>query len=170
MSMTQSFEFETDNRESLLKMLNTISSILFDDVGIVISKKSKDFSWSFDDGKHENRREYYVYQTIEEADAGLAVINGFMPVIGVVDGKPSPLNEQTTKWHKEPTLMLSGEYAIPRIPNIRLDNSGELVEIDGVWAYTGVPMQVRIDFMAVHGTDVRALTKADFPVEVEIDL
>jgi hypothetical protein len=59
--MTQEFEFETDNIGSLMKMLNTIGSILFDDTKITISKKAEDFNFCFDDGKYDNYDGYVVF-------------------------------------------------------------------------------------------------------------
>ena len=112
--------------------------------------------------------EYYIYQTLEAANAGLSAINNFLPVVGFRKGVPAPERAQTTKWVNEPILMLSGEYAIPRIPTSRLDNAGEPVQIDGVWTYPGIPEQERIDFITAHGQDIRELTEEDFPVEEEV--
>jgi len=108
--------------------------------------------------------EYYVYTTLEEANAASVEINAFLPVVGLKKGLPAPLCVQTVEWVKEPSLMLSGEYAIPRIPQERLDNAGEPVEVDGVWGYPGIPMQDRVDFIAAHGQDIRVLTSNDFPI------
>jgi hypothetical protein len=107
--------------------------------------------------------EYYTYATQELANTALAVINAFMPIVGLKQGEPAPTSAQTTSWMTEPTLMLSGEYAIQRISAARLDNCGELTEVDGAWTYAGVPMQDRIDFITDHGSDIRTLTSVDFP-------
>jgi len=107
--------------------------------------------------------EYYIHPTLEAANAALAVINGFLPVVGLRRGAPAPERTQTTRWVSEPRLMLSGEYAILRIPTSRLDNAGELTQVNGVWTYAGVPAQKRIDFITEHGTDIRELGVDDFP-------
>ena len=60
--MTQGFEFETDDIESLIKMLNTIGCILFDNTKIIISKKAEDFNFCFDDGRYENSSDYAVFR------------------------------------------------------------------------------------------------------------
>ncbi len=106
---------------------------------------------------------YYVYTTLEEANAALVNINNFLPVIGLKNGVPAPLSAKTVEWISEPSLMLSGEYAIPRIPQERLDDAGELIQVDDVWVYSGIPVQERIDFMAAHGQGLRELTRDDFP-------
>ena len=59
--MTQDFEFETDDVETLIKMLNTIGSILFDGTKIIISKNANDFNFCFDDGRYKGRNEYSVF-------------------------------------------------------------------------------------------------------------
>ena len=111
--------------------------------------------------------EYYVYPTIEAANAALVVIDGFLPVEALRDGVKVP---HATKWVKEPKLMLSGEYAINRISNERLDNAGQLLEVhEGEWRYTGIPQQDRIDFITAHGQDIRPLEASDFPaIEDEV--
>jgi hypothetical protein len=111
---------------------------------------------------------HYVFQTEEAANAALAAIKVFLPVVGLKNGKPAPESAQTTDWMTEPTLMLSGEFAVNRVPNERLDNAGPLEEVDGVWKHAGIPMQVRIDFMAEHGQDSRELTEDDFPTIREV--
>ena len=50
--------------------------------------------------------------------------------------------------------MLSGEWAVPRIPVARLD-------------FLGVSQSERDEFMAVFGQDIRILTRQDFPEEEE---
>lgn len=107
--------------------------------------------------------EYYVYTTLEEANAALIYIDSFLPVVGLKDGVPAPLCAQTVAWIDEPLIMLSGEYAIPRISQDRLDNAGELIQADGVWDYSGIATQERIDFVAAHGQDIRELTSDAFP-------
>jgi hypothetical protein len=47
------------------------------------------------------------------------------------------------------TEMLSGEWAIPRIPESRLD-------------YIGVPQENRDAFLSVFGQDIRSLSYSDF--------
>ena len=107
--------------------------------------------------------EYYVYTTLEEANAALINIDDFLPIVGLKDGVPAPLCAQTVTWVDAPLLMLSGEYAIPRISQDRLDNAGELIHADGVWGYVGITAQEVSDFMAAHGQDIRELTSDAFP-------
>jgi hypothetical protein len=47
--------------------------------------------------------------------------------------------------------MVSGEWAVPRIPESRLN-------------YLEVPQADRDNFIAAFGQDIRQLTSADFPV------
>ncbi len=73
-NMTQDFEFETDDRESLMKMLDTIGSILFDGTKIVVSQDAKDFDYCFDDGKYDHNS-YSVFDksVIEHSKIELGV-------------------------------------------------------------------------------------------------
>lgn len=98
--------------------------------------------------------DYYVFQTKPEADACIAAINGtkWFPVIGKVNGVPAPDNAMTLRWQPEPLEMLSGEWAVPRIPDKRLNA-------------LKITSATRKAFMAVFGKDVRTLTKEDFPPE-----
>lgn len=96
--------------------------------------------------------EYYVFATQAEADACVAAINGtnWFPIVGNRAGVPDPSACQTTKWCDGPTEMLSGEWAVPRIPTSRMD-------------YLEVPQAERDAFLAVYGQDIRDLGVADFP-------
>jgi len=100
--------------------------------------------------------EYYVFQVKAQADACVAAINGsgWFPVIGKVNGKPRRYNQQTIKWCDGPVEMLSGEWAVPRIPAARLDA-------------LKVPAEDRAAFLAVFGQDIRTLPSADFPAPPE---
>jgi len=60
--MTQEFEFETDDIQSLMKMLDTIGNILFDKTKIIISQKAEDFNFCFDDGKYDEFEKYSVFR------------------------------------------------------------------------------------------------------------
>ena len=100
--------------------------------------------------------EYYVFQTKVDADTCIAYINGtnWFPIVGSVNGIPAPQNQNTTKWVESAKEMISGEWAIPRIPETRLD-------------YLGVPQADRDAFIVAFGQDIRTLMDSDFPA-VEI--
>ena len=100
--------------------------------------------------------EYYVFATQEEADACVTFINNtpWFPIVGRRKGMPDPLACRTTKWCEGPSELTSGEWAVPRIPESRLD-------------YVGVPQEDRDNFMVAFGQDIRELTSADFPVVEE---
>ena len=98
-------------------------------------------------------QDYYVFQTEQKANACVNVLNAqpYYPVRGKVKGQPADDNKQKTeRWVEAPTLMSSGEWAVPRVPTAMLD-------------YVGAPEEDRAGFLAVHGTDIRTLTHADFP-------
>jgi len=103
-------------------------------------------------------RDYYVFQTEAQANACLAVINGagWFPVVSRVNGVPAPDKQKAEKWCSAPVQMLSGEWAIPRIPASLLNARK-------------VTSKKRKEFMAVFGQDIRTLTEDDFPV-VEVSL
>lgn len=96
--------------------------------------------------------EYYVYATEPDANAAIAAINGsgWFPVVGNKNGVPNPSAQKTVAWVDAATEMLSGEWAVPRIPEDRLD-------------YLDVPQQDRDNFLAAYGQDIRDLTSEDFP-------
>jgi hypothetical protein len=102
--------------------------------------------------------EYYIFATRVESDNCLTYINNtsWFPIMGTVQGRPAPLSQHTTSWAKESLEMVSGEWAVPRIPTARLD-------------YLEVPQEDRDAFMTFFGQDIRILTIADFPAEL-IDL
>jgi len=97
--------------------------------------------------------EYYVFQTEAEALGCLNYINStpWFPIVGKVNGVDAPNNQTTTSWAEAPVEMLSGEWAVPRIPQSRLD-------------YLEVSAEDRTNFLASFGQDIRTLTAEDFPV------
>jgi hypothetical protein len=97
--------------------------------------------------------EYYVFATQEQAQACIDYINGtpWFPIVSKRNGVPDPTAQKTTCWCKDAAETVSGEWAVPRIPTIRLDA-------------IGVPQEDRDAFMAVFGQDIRELTSSDFPV------
>lgn len=97
--------------------------------------------------------EYYVFANQAGADACIAAINGtnWFPIVGSVKGKLAPNNQQTTSWCDTGKEMLSGEYAVPRVPAHLLDA-------------LGVSQAERDAFLELFGQDIRTLTGADFPV------
>ena len=102
-------------------------------------------------------QEFYVFSTEQEANACINVLNAqpYYPVRGKVKGQPADDTKQkTVRWTDAPMLMLTGEWAVPRVPTAILD-------------YVGAPEEDRQGFLAVHGQDIRTLTSDDFPV-VEI--
>ena len=101
--------------------------------------------------------EYYVFQTEAEAIACINYINAtpWFPIIGECKGQPAVESQATVNWIEEPKEMLSGEWAVDRIPETRLD-------------YVGVPQEDRNTFIAAFGQDIRDLDSTDFP-EPEVD-
>ena len=99
--------------------------------------------------------EFYVFKTRAEADACVKHINsdmGWYPIVGNVMGVPAPQNQQTLHWADEPKEMKDGSWAVPKVPDKRLDEMK-----------VPVTVQDKTDLLAVHGTDIRTLTAADFP-------
>ena len=101
--------------------------------------------------------EYYVFSTEQDAQDCINYINStpWFPIVGCVNGIPVPDSQQTTSWCDVPVEMLSGDWAVPRIPESRLDS-------------IGVPQVDRDSFLAVYGQDIRDLCSSDFPVEEEL--
>ena len=97
--------------------------------------------------------EYYVFATLEEAEACLTAINnsGWFPVTGNTKGVPAPNNQLTTKWMESPLEMSSGEWCVVRIQPNRLE------ALD-------VTSEEQSNFLAVYGNDIRVLSHEDFPV------
>ena len=96
--------------------------------------------------------EYYVFETKNEAESCIDAINGsgWFPIIGKRNGVPDPTAQATTCWVESATEMTSGEWAIPRIPESRLDGMGVLQEN-------------RDAFLASFGQDIRELASIDLP-------
>ena len=96
--------------------------------------------------------EFYVFQTEAEANACIFGINasGVFPIAGKTNGVSVLGKTQTTCWVKKAReLPATGEWAIPRIPESRLD-------------YIGVPEENRDAFLSVFGQDIRSLSYSDF--------
>jgi hypothetical protein len=102
--------------------------------------------------------EYYVFQAEQAANRCITAVNGsgWFPIIGnnAATGEPQPDKQQTIAWVEVATEMLSGEWAIPRIPQDRLD-------------YLEVSQEDRDAFLAAFGQGIRDLTHEDFPQPVE---
>jgi hypothetical protein len=67
--------------------------------------------------------EYYVFQTKAHAEACIAAINvgsGQFPIVGKVNATFAPQNTQTTQWVTEPSEMITGEWAVQRMPPLRV--------------------------------------------------
>ena len=96
--------------------------------------------------------DYYVFETKSEADSCIGAINGsgWFPIVGKRNGVPDPTAQATTCWVESATEMTSGEWAIPRIPESRLDGMGVLQEN-------------RDAFLASFGQDIRELASIDLP-------
>jgi hypothetical protein len=95
--------------------------------------------------------DHYVFQTQAQAQACLDYINStpWFPIIGQINGQPALDAQATTCWAEAPLEMLTGEWAVPRIPETRLD-------------YVGVPQAHRNAFLQAFGSDIRDLSKSDF--------
>lgn len=97
--------------------------------------------------------EYYVFSTQAAAQACIDYINGtpWFPIVGRVvgTGEQAPDAQKTEKWADAPQELLSGEFAVSRIPEGRLD------ELE-------VPQAARDQFLAAFGQDIRDLQSSDF--------
>ena len=100
--------------------------------------------------------EYYVFQTQAEAQNCINYINStpWFPIVGNVNGVPAPDHQKTTSWVDRPDELISGEWAVQRIPEERLD-------------LIGVPAVARAQFLAAFGQDVRALSENDIKQPIE---
>lgn len=94
--------------------------------------------------------DHYVFQTESEANACVSAINGtdWFPIDSVRG------DANTTAWAKSPREMLSGEWAVPRIPESRLDD-------------LSVPQEDRDNFIAAFGQDIRDIDGFSFPQPTE---
>ena len=95
--------------------------------------------------------EHYVFPSEVKALACVNYINNtpWFPVVGRVNGAIAPEDKQkTTKWVEAHIELLSGEWAVPRVPDSRLN-------------YLSVPQADRAEFLAVFGNDIRTLTISD---------
>ena len=95
--------------------------------------------------------EYYVFANEASAQACLNYINStpWFPIVGTKNNKPAPESQTTTSWAESPAEMLSGEWAVPRIPTSRLD-------------HLGVTQDSRNAFLSAFGNDIRDLGTSDF--------
>ena len=96
--------------------------------------------------------EFYCFATEAEANACIGALNSnpVFPIVGNCGGKPAPDKQQTTKWVDAPTELVSGDWAVPRVPTARLDS-------------LGVGEEDRAAFIAAFGQDIRVLESRDFP-------
>jgi hypothetical protein len=95
--------------------------------------------------------EYYVFNTAGKAQAAINDINAnsAFPVTGKRRGKPAPDKQKTERWADEPLELKSGEFAVPRVPAIFMDE-------------LNIPTAARKGFLAKHGQDIRELSTDDF--------
>jgi hypothetical protein len=102
--------------------------------------------------------EHYVFTTEQEANACLAYINGtpWFPIVGSVNGTPRPDCQKTERWMEAPRELVSGEWAVVRIPEARLDA-------------LNVPHTARAQFIQTFGQDIRVLEPVDFVVKATDD-
>ena len=100
--------------------------------------------------------DFYTFDTEAKALQCVAQINGStaFPITGNRRGQPAPTKQKTLNWIAAPMEMISGRWAVPRIPTVRLDS-------------VGVGNEERGSFLAAYGQNIMALTPLDFPtVEV----
>lgn len=98
--------------------------------------------------------ECYVFAAEQSARACIDYINGtpWFPIVGMVNGVPAPDLQKTERWAEAPMKMASGEFAVPRIPEERLDA-------------LNVPQATRDQFLAAFGQDIRDLDRDAFPTQ-----
>lgn len=97
--------------------------------------------------------EYYVFETEQDAVNCINYINNtdWFPLAGNVQGEPAPeTHQKTVAWVLVPFEMLSGEWAVPRIPSTLLDA-------------VNVPQADRDAFLTAFGQDIRELDGGAFP-------
>jgi len=96
--------------------------------------------------------DYYVFPTQVSAQGCIDYINStpWFPITGKINGVPAPESQKTTSWCNEPSIMISGEFAVPRIPTNILDS-------------LGVTQEDRDAFIAAFGQDIRDLDNTAFP-------
>lgn len=96
-------------------------------------------------------RDYYVFKTEAEGQACCDALNRnpALPCVGFINGQPAPDNQKTVKWQDHPVELLSGEWAVCRVPTARLDAMN-------------VPTAERQAFISVFGQDIRTLESSDF--------
>ena len=101
--------------------------------------------------------EYYVFPTEVEAIACVNFINStpWFPIVGKTNGVFNPDAQQTTYWVESPVELISGEWAVPRIPESRLD-------------CISVTQEQRDAFLVAFGQDIRDLSNTDFPEVIEV--
>ena len=102
---------------------------------------------------------YYCFATQTEAQSCLDYINStpWFPIVGKKLGVDDFTSQKTEMWEESTSELLTGEWAIPRIPDSRLD-------------YVGVPQEDRNAFLVAFGQDIRWLEKSEFaqPPDEEI--
>ena len=95
--------------------------------------------------------DHYVFSTESEAVACLEFINSapWLPLTGKIKGRKAPETKQQTKsWAIVPVKLITGEWAIRRLPSKVLD-------------YAGVPDNERSDFLSAFKPEVRELKASD---------
>jgi len=100
--------------------------------------------------------EYYVFPDESSAETCRLYIEGtsWFPITGNKNGSPSEGSQKTTSWCDSVLELMTGEYAVPRIPKKLLD-------------YVGVPQEDRDSFLNIFGQDIRTLNVNDFVQPVE---
>ena len=104
-------------------------------------------------------RDYYVFDDEAEAIACLDFINtsAWFPITGTYRGLPATKKQrQTTTWVRELTVMANGNWAIPRIPESKLDA-------------IGVSQAERDLFMSYFGDSIQTLDYTAFPPAEETE-
>lgn len=97
--------------------------------------------------------DYYCFATEAEARTCISYINStpWFPIVGKNNGVDALDKQATTKWCEDPMELVAGGWAVPRIPESRLD-------------YVVVPQADRDAFMLAFGADIRSLESSDFVV------
>ena len=90
--------------------------------------------------------EYYTFDTENKAVQCVAAINAspHFPITGKTRGRSKPNAQKTTAWALLPIELVSGRWAVPRVPAPRMDS-------------LGVSVEDRQSFMAVYGKDILEL-------------
>ena len=126
----------------------------------------------------------HVFKSQEIAKACIAYINGasWFPIVGNVSGKPAPDKQKTERWMNEPLEMITGEWAVVCIPEIRMEAAGVpeedrekyLVAFDEDVSITkarldsaGVSKEDQDQLIATFGKDIREVSSEDIKLTEE---